>query len=175
MHEPEVEAWVSALRPEEPTDTLNKVGITNGSFRYQDSTTDKSIPIIAVDGVPQVEEEFELKDVNVEFPEGKLSLITGPTGSGKTSILLALLGGQWRWSSRVGAHAHPPFVCRDGLRHGERFASQGASSCHRRGHWALQRRRVGRAAAVAATLVDQTQWASPQLAWLIELNLYRIA
>ena len=85
MHEPEVEAWVSALRPEDPTDTLTKVGITNGSFRYQDSTTDKSIPIIAVDGVPQVEEEaFELKDVNVEFPEGKLSLITGPTGSGRS-------------------------------------------------------------------------------------------
>jgi ABC-type multidrug transport system fused ATPase/permease subunit len=33
-----------------------------------------------------------LRDVNVTFPQGKLSVITGPTGSGKSSLLLALLG-----------------------------------------------------------------------------------
>jgi len=35
---------------------------------------------------------FTLNNVNVMFPRGKLSLIVGPTGSGKTSLLLALLG-----------------------------------------------------------------------------------
>ncbi|KAJ7187807.1 hypothetical protein C8R46DRAFT_876839 [Mycena filopes] len=35
---------------------------------------------------------FELKDVSVLFPEGKLSVITGPTASGKTALLMALMG-----------------------------------------------------------------------------------
>ncbi|KAH8810160.1 hypothetical protein DL96DRAFT_1716877 [Flagelloscypha sp. PMI_526] len=35
---------------------------------------------------------FELKDISVTFPEEKLSIIVGPTASGKTAILMALLG-----------------------------------------------------------------------------------
>ncbi|KAJ6468022.1 hypothetical protein C8R47DRAFT_1325922 [Mycena vitilis] len=35
---------------------------------------------------------FELRDISVVFPEGKLSVITGPTASGKTALLMALLG-----------------------------------------------------------------------------------
>jgi ABC-type multidrug transport system fused ATPase/permease subunit len=37
-------------------------------------------------------ESFRLLDLDVEFPIGKLSIVVGPTGSGKTSLLLALLG-----------------------------------------------------------------------------------
>ncbi|KAJ2492865.1 Transporter of the ATP-binding cassette (ABC) [Coemansia sp. RSA 2050] len=36
--------------------------------------------------------EFELQDLTVNFPIGKLSIIAGPTGCGKTSLLMALLG-----------------------------------------------------------------------------------
>ncbi|PKY06331.1 ATP-dependent bile acid permease [Aspergillus campestris IBT 28561] len=35
---------------------------------------------------------FRLINMNVSFPIGKLNVITGPTGSGKTSLLMALLG-----------------------------------------------------------------------------------
>ncbi|KAG6830407.1 hypothetical protein H0H92_000903 [Tricholoma furcatifolium] len=35
---------------------------------------------------------FELQDINVRFPEGKLTVITGPPASGKTALLMALLG-----------------------------------------------------------------------------------
>ena len=35
---------------------------------------------------------FELRDIHVLFPEGKLTLVTGPTASGKTALLMALLG-----------------------------------------------------------------------------------
>lgn len=35
---------------------------------------------------------FELQDVDIIFPEGQLTLVTGPTASGKTALLLALLG-----------------------------------------------------------------------------------
>jgi hypothetical protein len=31
---------------------------------------------------------FELRDINIVFPEGKLSVITGPTASGKTALLV---------------------------------------------------------------------------------------
>ncbi|KAF9150322.1 hypothetical protein BG015_007856, partial [Linnemannia schmuckeri] len=38
------------------------------------------------------EERFKLKNLSVDFPVGKLSVIVGPTGSGKSAMLLALLG-----------------------------------------------------------------------------------
>lgn len=36
---------------------------------------------------------FTLKEISVKFPKGRLSVIHGPTGSGKSSILAAILGG----------------------------------------------------------------------------------
>ncbi|KAH7106077.1 P-loop containing nucleoside triphosphate hydrolase protein [Auriculariales sp. MPI-PUGE-AT-0066] len=41
---------------------------------------------------PSSEQQFELRDINVTFPTGKLTLVTGPTASGKSSLLRALLG-----------------------------------------------------------------------------------
>ncbi|KAH0834256.1 hypothetical protein J3R83DRAFT_11612 [Lanmaoa asiatica] len=42
---------------------------------------------------PEIEDhKFELADISVRFPEGELTLITGPTASGKSALLLALLG-----------------------------------------------------------------------------------
>lgn len=38
------------------------------------------------------ESDFKLRDLNVAFSKGNLNVIIGPTGSGKTSLLLALLG-----------------------------------------------------------------------------------
>ncbi|CAE6476012.1 unnamed protein product [Rhizoctonia solani] len=38
------------------------------------------------------EKPFELKNVSIVFPEGVMSLVSGPTGSGKSSLLAALLG-----------------------------------------------------------------------------------
>ena len=34
---------------------------------------------------------FEMKDVSVKFPEGELTIITGPTASGKTALLVRIL------------------------------------------------------------------------------------
>ncbi|KAF9213805.1 hypothetical protein BGZ59_004794 [Podila verticillata] len=39
-----------------------------------------------------VQERFKLKNISAVFPVGQLSLIVGPTGSGKSALLLALLG-----------------------------------------------------------------------------------
>lgn len=115
FEEPEVESWVSALRPDdELPHSSDRIAIVAGTFRYQDLTTKAStvvveepakpangvedverLPILAVEGeeVQTSEGPFELRGINVDFPIGKLSLVIGPTGSGKTSLLLALLGG----------------------------------------------------------------------------------
>jgi ABC-type multidrug transport system fused ATPase/permease subunit len=38
---------------------------------------------------------FKLGPLDFSFPAGKLSLISGATGSGKTALLLSLLGGEF--------------------------------------------------------------------------------
>ncbi|KAI8811583.1 P-loop containing nucleoside triphosphate hydrolase protein [Cladochytrium replicatum] len=40
----------------------------------------------------EIESGFQLRDIDVVFPNGLLSVICGPTGSGKTTLLLSLLG-----------------------------------------------------------------------------------
>jgi ABC-type multidrug transport system fused ATPase/permease subunit len=44
---------------------------------------------------------FRLLDLNIDFKLGKLNVITGPTGSGKTSLLMALLGEMTIMAGRV--------------------------------------------------------------------------
>lgn len=47
---------------------------------------------------------FRLRNLNLNFPVGELSIICGPTGSGKTSLLMALLGEM----DLVGGHVYLP-------------------------------------------------------------------
>ncbi|KAF9155878.1 hypothetical protein BG015_008240 [Linnemannia schmuckeri] len=51
-----------------------------------------------------VVERFQLTNVSADFPVGELSLIVGPTGSGKSALLLALLGEL----ERVEGHMYLP-------------------------------------------------------------------
>ncbi|WFD05253.1 hypothetical protein MVES1_000581 [Malassezia vespertilionis] len=45
--------------------------------------------------------QFQLRDLNCKFPTEKLSIVSGPVGSGKTSLLLALLGEMHRISGKT--------------------------------------------------------------------------
>ena len=36
----------------------------------------------------ETDHKFELRDITVRFPEGQLSVVTGPTASGKTALLV---------------------------------------------------------------------------------------
>lgn len=59
---------------------------------------DKAAPA----GVAKVPEKvFTLKDVNMEIPKGQLTAIVGPVGTGKTSLLEALIGEMRRTSGTV--------------------------------------------------------------------------
>ncbi|KIV99658.1 uncharacterized protein PV09_08713 [Verruconis gallopava] len=54
------------------------IGFENGTFTWGSKDED--------------DEAFKLRDLNLEFRPDQLNVIVGPTGSGKTSLLLALLG-----------------------------------------------------------------------------------
>ncbi|KAF8963320.1 multidrug resistance-associated ABC transporter [Flammula alnicola] len=44
---------------------------------------------------------FELRDISITFPPGELTVITGPTASGKTALLMAVLGELTLLSGRI--------------------------------------------------------------------------
>ena len=69
--------WNSVEQPD-PNPTITVAAPADN----RDDTTDSPID----------EGRFELKDIDVIFPPGKLTLVTGATASGKTALLMALLG-----------------------------------------------------------------------------------
>lgn len=84
------------LKNESPKSYANaKLALVNASFQY--FTTEKNKTVLSSETSPLLGEAqtplFQLKSIDVEFPIGKLSCIVGPTGSGKTSLLLSILGG----------------------------------------------------------------------------------
>jgi ABC-type multidrug transport system fused ATPase/permease subunit len=73
-------------------ETGNRViGFKNATFVWGSKTT------VADDGSMA----FRLLDLDLDFKIGKLNVITGPTGSGKTSMLMALLGEMTIMQGRV--------------------------------------------------------------------------
>ncbi|KAG2181050.1 hypothetical protein INT43_008632 [Umbelopsis isabellina] len=63
-----------------------KIGFENATFKWHTDTTHSET--VNEDAVAS----FFLRDLDVMFPLGELSIVCGSTGSGKTSLLLALLG-----------------------------------------------------------------------------------
>lgn len=109
LGEDEVPEYVSTFkRPvvtAQPTSDDELIGITNASFQWNqakeaEKPKPSSQPATATEstessGAAEAETEaepFELRDISVIFPTGELSLITGGTASGKTALLMALLG-----------------------------------------------------------------------------------
>lgn len=64
-------------RPSSPTSS------NDGSTAIGDSTSETSTALLS-----STDHRFELRDVSIMFPEGELSVITGPTASGKTALLV---------------------------------------------------------------------------------------
>jgi ABC-type siderophore export system fused ATPase/permease subunit len=82
MSEEEVPEWASTLyrtcdhRPAEPG-----IGFDNATFEWSAAFNDAA-PV-----------RFQLGPLNVSFPLEKLTVVSGATGSGKSALLVALLGG----------------------------------------------------------------------------------
>jgi ABC-type multidrug transport system fused ATPase/permease subunit len=82
LNEPETDKYAQLITHKKDADGLPLIGFKNGTFSWggkdlQDQT--------AADA-------FKLMDLNLLFKVGDLNVIVGPTGSGKTSLLMALLG-----------------------------------------------------------------------------------
>ncbi|KAI8821981.1 ABC transporter type 1, transmembrane domain-containing protein [Fimicolochytrium jonesii] len=58
------------------------IGIHGGSFTWEADETETT----------KKRKRFSLKNLELSFPPGQLSLVCGTTGSGKTSLMMALLG-----------------------------------------------------------------------------------
>ncbi|CAE6434528.1 unnamed protein product [Rhizoctonia solani] len=89
LDETEVEDWASSIkRADEALDTevvSKKIGLQDATFIWHLNPSEAQDPA-------KSHSNFKLVDITLEFPLGRLTLITGATGSGKSSILAALLG-----------------------------------------------------------------------------------
>ncbi|KAI0950790.1 hypothetical protein AcW1_008002 [Taiwanofungus camphoratus] len=81
LDEPEVPEWASSLKmsANPRTAATTEIGFDNASFEWDVSPT-------------EAPSRFTLGPLDVRFPEGKLTLVSGATGSGKSALLAALLG-----------------------------------------------------------------------------------
>lgn len=82
LGESEVPEWASSMMTSENDSHLvspGKIGFDNASFEWY--------------GLPKVTPtRFQLGPLDIYFPQGKLTLVSGATGSGKSALLAALLG-----------------------------------------------------------------------------------
>ncbi|KAM3433621.1 hypothetical protein NHJ13734_006387 [Beauveria thailandica] len=78
------------------TDNIDQDGVKRIGFR--DTTLSWGSKNNKMEDGPSA---FRLWDLNVDFLIGKLNIIAGPTGSGKTSLLMGLLGEMTLYSGRV--------------------------------------------------------------------------
>ena len=74
---------------------------------------------------------FELRDINVMFPEDKLTVVTGPTASGKTALLMALLGEMTTLEGEIVMSKNPFSVDEHGLSRTISYAAQSPWLRHR--------------------------------------------
>ncbi|TFK72661.1 hypothetical protein BDN72DRAFT_876371 [Pluteus cervinus] len=70
------------------------------------------------------EEKFELRGISVVFPEGKLTVVAGPTASGKTALLTALLGELTTLSGCILLPKNLSKVDENGYTHSISYAAQ---------------------------------------------------
>ncbi|KAH7920819.1 P-loop containing nucleoside triphosphate hydrolase protein [Leucogyrophana mollusca] len=146
LNEDEVTAQVSSLkRAPAPTDSNaadQGLAIENGTFKWNEvleekktkdgnakattNTSDETaVDFESVTAVSEVEDHrFELRDISVRFPEGELSVITGPTASGKTALLMALLGEMTIMSGKLVMSKNTSKVDGNGLMHSISYAAQ---------------------------------------------------
>ncbi|RKP04919.1 P-loop containing nucleoside triphosphate hydrolase protein, partial [Thamnocephalis sphaerospora] len=68
-----------------------RIALENAEFRWLPADG-VAIDVTGASAGGEMAAPFALRDINVSFVPGELNIIAGPTGSGKTSLLMALLG-----------------------------------------------------------------------------------
>ncbi|KAF8236776.1 pleiotropic drug resistance ABC transporter [Tricholoma matsutake] len=78
LSESEVPKWASSLMASYDDRRTDEIGFAAATFQWP--------------SLPKSPSRFELGPLDITFPKGKLTLVTGATGSGKSALLAALLG-----------------------------------------------------------------------------------
>lgn len=79
--EPEVPEWASTLTAPITPLEQDMIGFSQATFKWEENSDSDS------------SSRFSLGPLDIAFSKGQLTLISGPTGSGKSALLAALLGG----------------------------------------------------------------------------------
>ncbi|KAF9219896.1 P-loop containing nucleoside triphosphate hydrolase protein [Gyrodon lividus] len=137
LNEGEVTKQVSSIKNSAvSTDAIQEhegLAIKNGSFKWNIVSENKAAYSTAAQycksgsvsqGDVLDDRTIGLRDISVRFPEGKLSLITGPTASGKTALLLALLGEMTITSGKLIMSKDTFKVDKDGNTHSISYVAQ---------------------------------------------------
>lgn len=82
LNEPETDKYAQLVTHKKDEEGQPLIGFDNGTFSW--GGTDLKDKTAA--------DAFKLMDLSLRFQVGSLNVIVGPTGSGKTSLLMALLG-----------------------------------------------------------------------------------
>jgi ABC-type multidrug transport system fused ATPase/permease subunit len=82
LNEPETDKYSQLISHKEDENGQPILGFEHGTFSW--GSNDMKDKIAA--------EAFKLMDLDIRFKVGELNVVSGPTGSGKTSLLMALLG-----------------------------------------------------------------------------------
>ncbi|KAL1925489.1 uncharacterized protein VTP21DRAFT_372 [Calcarisporiella thermophila] len=79
---------ISPLSPQhlQQSGEIQKIGFEGASFQWHVGSTLKEATESANNST------FQLRELTLDFPIGELSIVFGPTGCGKTSLLMAMLG-----------------------------------------------------------------------------------
>jgi ABC-type multidrug transport system fused ATPase/permease subunit len=82
LNEEETEKYEQLCHDNLDEDGKQMIGFKNATFSWGGKEAEGE----------EISTAFRLMDVDIKFEIGKLNIIAGPTGSGKTSLLMALLG-----------------------------------------------------------------------------------
>lgn len=82
LREEDVPDWASTLSTHQPAQTSVDIGFVEATFEWHTPPKHTSAP-----------SRFQLGPLDIVFPKGQLTLVSGATGSGKSALLAALLGG----------------------------------------------------------------------------------
>ena len=109
LDEEEVDDQVSVMKRASvvPTDCDDSLGFDHASFKWNGAeerdkgkgkqlsatSSQSDVAVIASESESTIEtvdtdHHFELRDLNALFPRGALTLVTGPTASGKSALLV---------------------------------------------------------------------------------------